>query len=456
MDPALVVHAASGLLVASFLGLFCLTALRERTPRAALVSALLLVAFCWAWIGAYLFLASRAHWLWLPNGALIGLTALFFLPTGRSRPIEKSGPCARVDERDTLFAREDYVPGTPEYEQYYAMRPENQKLDERIRKLPELLAPGGKLYDPVRSSFTRSIFEIIKRTIGDVDGEVADPPAELGPEQLEPAAMTRTIKELALQMGAAEVGIARLDPDWAYSHVGRGPEPWGSPIERLHGWAIVFTLEMGYAEVRQAPRVELTTESANQYLNGTLISLTLASLIRKLGFPARAQISGSNYQIMLPPVARDAGLGELGRFGYLISERTGARVRLGAVTTDLPLVPDEPVAFGVREFCELCKRCATCCPSASIPDGERVEHNGVWKWPMKTEPCMLYWRTVGSDCGLCMKVCPYAHPRSLVHRLIRAGVGRSAFARRISVWGEDLFYGRRVQAPDLAEPGERA
>ena len=84
----------------------------------------------------------------------------------------------------------------------------------------------------------------------------------------------------------------------------------------------------------------------------------MARTIRGLGYPARAHIAGSNYQIMLPPVAQDAGLGELGRNGYLISSRFGARFRLGAVTTDLPLVPDSPVTLGVQEFCAACRKCA--------------------------------------------------------------------------------------------------
>jgi ferredoxin len=451
MSPHVIAHLVVALAGVAFLGWFAVTAVREHTPRAAIVSALLAVATAILWLGAWRAWREEPLLLWIPNGVVLALTALCFLPLGRRVAITKTGEYERVDERDVAFAREDYVPGTAEYEAYYAMRPANKQVDDRIRRLPELLEPGGRLYEAQASNYTRAVFQTIRRSIDAVDGPLAQPPPELTPAELDPAAMTREIKRYAMQLGADEVGIARLDPDFVYSHVGRGPEPWGAPIETVHRYAIVFGLEMDYDRVRAAPAVALTTESATQYLRGTTISLALAAYIRRLGFPARAQISGSNYQIMLPAVAVDAGLGELARHGYLISRRLGARLRLGAVTTDLELVPDERVAFGVREFCETCRRCATSCPSGSIPDGERVLRNGVERWPLEVESCLHYWRTIGTDCGLCMKVCPYAHPRALVHQVVRAGIERSAFARWISSRGEDLFYGRATRAPRLSQ-----
>jgi hypothetical protein len=44
-----------------------------------------------------------------------------------------------------------------------------------------------------------------------------------------------------------------------------------------------------------------------------------------------------------------------------------------------------------------------------------------------------------------MKVCPFSHPPTLLHNLVRAGIRRSAFARRVSLWADDLFYGRKAK-----------
>ncbi|MGD1973142.1 MAG: hypothetical protein PVH37_22010 [Desulfobacterales bacterium] len=66
----------------------------------------------------------------------------------------------------------------------------------------------------------------------------------------------------------------------------------------------------------------------------------------------------------------------MGRFGYLITKKFGPRVRLAAVTTDLPLMVDKPVDIGVEDFYRDCKKCAVCCPSNSIAMEDQTEVNG--------------------------------------------------------------------------------
>lgn len=42
----------------------------------------------------------------------------------------------RYDERDVLFARMTYLPGTSQHAEYYARRPEKEKEDDTLRVLP--------------------------------------------------------------------------------------------------------------------------------------------------------------------------------------------------------------------------------------------------------------------------------------------------------------------------------
>jgi len=85
----------------------------------------------------------------------------------------------------------------------------------------------------------------------------------------------------------------------------------------------------------------------------------------------------------------DAGLGEVGRLGYLLTKEFGPRIRLGAVTTDLELIPDKPVDIGVKDFCKICKKCAVCCPSRSIPVEEDPEViNGTLRWKLLEQIAM--------------------------------------------------------------------
>jgi ferredoxin len=433
-------HLLFGAAAAVLFGLFAVTSIRENKPRAAVLGFVALIVFWAGWITLFL-VFHESVLLHASTALLIVLVLAFFLPLRKGSALKVEGITVRVDERDVIFSREEYRPGSEKYEAYYAMRPENKAVDDKMRRLPELLGPGGRFHDPGQAEHVLSIFRLIESRLKEVDGEVVG-----APKDLDPAVMTETLKRMALRLGAAEVGVARLDPMFVYSHVGRGPEPWGAPIENRHAFALAFTLEMGYEQVETAPRMGITEESATQYLKGAQISIAIARYLRSLGHPARAHIAGSNYQIMLPPVAHDAGLGELGRMGYLISDRLGARVRLGAVTTDLELIPDAPVVFGVQEFCATCRKCAVNCPSGAIPRGGKTVVRGVEKWPLDIEKCIHYWRQAGTDCGLCMKVCPYSHPPTFVHNVVRAGIRGSGLARTLSAWGDDLFYGKKYTA----------
>lgn len=444
MNVFLLLFFVTGTAVSLFLGLFSISSLVEKKRRAALIGTLFFVAFAGMWFGGLL--------IFRPNDYVLAVAVIllavpglgFFLPIGSTKVQKTTTITERVDERDTMFAREEYRTGTEKYDVYYSMRPEKKELDDKIRGLPELSAPGGQYYDPLRSEYIASQFKFQERLTTCVDGPVNSDKQCFDAEE-----MSGVLKKLALHLGADEVGMARLNPYYVYSHVGRGPEPWGAEIKNKHSYVIAFTVEMDYAQVEEAPRVGTTEETALQYSNTQRISIVLAEYIRQMGYEARAHVSGSNYQIMLPPVAYDAGLGEVGRLGYLISPRFGARVRLGAVTTEIPLIPDKPIEFGVQNFCEKCKKCAVNCPPRAIPEGDKTWIRGVEKWQLHIEKCFLYWRVIGTDCGLCMKVCPFSHPDALVHNILRPGIKRSSFARSVSVYGDDLFYGKRVKFHEI-------
>ena len=431
---------ATGTVPVIFLALLTVASWREKQFRAAAVSSIASSATALLWLVAFLFLWRHEGILAAAVLGVTGLVLLFFLPLGGEEGAAPSEPSEKVDERDTMFARAEYTPGTDEYDEYYEMRPENREMDDRIRNLPMLLTPGGRYYEPTRAAYVAALFALEKRGASSVDGPVATDRRRYDPQEI-----SRLIKDLARHLGACEVGIAALNPAYVYSHVGRGPEPWGSEIRNTHPYAVAFTVEMDHESVAQAPGIRATEETALRYVDAQKISLTLAEYIRGVGYSARAHVSGSNYQIMLPPVARDAGLGEIGRLGYLISPKFGARIRLGAVTTELPLMPDQSISFGVQEFCEKCRKCAVNCPPGAIPRGDKTIVRSIEKWQVHAEKCYVYWRVLGTDCGLCMRVCPFSHPDSFVHTVLRAGIKRSAFARRLCIYGDDVFYGSKVE-----------
>jgi ferredoxin len=381
----------------------------------------------------------QVKWIFLGTVGALGFLGLilFLLPIGS---IERGHdlPSKRFDERDVVFARWKLIPGSPEFEAYYAMRPENRAVDDKRRALPGLLSTKSLHADPYFFAAAKASFALIEAVREEVDGPVAGERMELTPDQ-----GTSMIKGLAQYYGAVTVGICELQPYHVYSHIGRGSGTYGTSIHLDHRYAIAFTVEMDYEIMRQAPKAPVVMESALRYVQAATIGLQLGYHIRSLGYPARAHIDG-NYRVIAPLVARDAGLGEIGRMGILMTPRLGPRVRLGVVTTDLPLIPDERRHdTSMLDFCRICLKCAVNCPSQAIPSDDRHEIDGAIRWRINADKCFHYWNVIGTDCGICMSICPFSHPDHWGHNLIRWAIQRSGAARRAALWLDDLFYGRK-------------
>jgi reductive dehalogenase len=259
---------------------------------------------------------------------------------------------------------------------------------------------------------------------------------------LSPSENTRIIKEIIKYLGSDLCGICLLNQAYTYSHVGRGPEHYGEEIKLKHKYAIAFALEMDLGMVAAAPKEPVIVETGKKYVEAAKISIIVADFIRYLGYPARAHIAGSNYQAVLPPLAWLAGLGELGRLGILITSKYGPRARLGLVTTDLPLLEDKPKKLGIQNFCQKCQKCARNCPAQAISYEQKVEENGVLKWVLNREECYKFWRKAGTDCAVCIYVCPYSKSDNAFHNFIRKMTKNSSAAQSFSVWADDFFYGR--------------
>jgi ferredoxin len=368
------------------------------------------------------------------------------MPPGQSQDV----PFSRFDERDIQFSRVRLRPGTPEYSSYYTLRPENLRIDDEIRSLPGLLSTGAALAEPALFAAAEGSFFLTEALRGAVDGSVSGDRVASEPHQ-----MTGYLKSLAFYYGARDTGVTALHPYHFYSHIGRDFSRYGEPIPFEPGFAVVFTVEMNNRMVRSAPNAPAVMESGRQYVEAARIAVQLAAAIRKMGYPARAHIDG-NYRVVAPLVARDAGLGEIGRIGLLMTPRLGPRVRLGIVTTSLGLVPDRPTCdTTVIDFCERCRKCADNCPARAIPSGGRAEVDGALRWRIDGDACFRYWNVIGTDCARCMSVCPYAHSDTLLHNAVRWGIRRSAFLRRAAVRLDDVFYGRRPK-PHPASPWTRA
>jgi reductive dehalogenase len=271
----------------------------------------------------------------------------------------------------------------------------------------------------------------------------------------DPKDMSQRIKKVAKLLGADLVGICELDLRWIYSH-------WYNLHTRESGlleipeqcrYAIAIATEMDYEMFRTSPTEIEGAATGMGYSRMAFVAGSLAHFIRDLGYTAIA--SGNDTGISIP-IAIDAGLGELGRNGLLITPKFGPRVRICKVITDLPLIPDEPIELGVVEFCEICRNCAESCPAQAIQHGDRTaealnvsNNSGVLKWLVDGEKCFRFWSRNHSCCGNCVRVCPFNKPDTMLHRVLRRLVKdlpqlNKFFRRTDSLFG----YGRQVKAED--------
>ena len=427
----------SGAALFVWLGFSSFVSWREGEPRAAgrlfLLTLLLPLPYL-----AVVVLPGTAG---ATTGAVILLLTLagagaVLVPTGSKHRAERDTPTTRFDERDVMFSRVRLVPGSARFNAYYRERPEHLAPDEKFRAEAGLLRKGSTLFEPLSFAAADASFRTVEELRSLVEGKAA---AEQEP--VEPEAMTRFLKGWARKLGAVSVGITELRDYHKYTVVGRG-EQYGQPVRLDHAWAIAVTVEMAKEMIDRAPRGPTVMESAQQYLGSGAIAVQMALFIRSLGYPARAHIDG-NYRVICPLVARDAGLGEIGRMGLLMTPNLGPRVRIAVVTTDLPLVQDERVPEdSVIDFCSICLKCADACPSRAIPSGDRTEIAGALRWRIDSEACFTHWCRIGTDCARCVSVCPYSHPDNLMHSAVRFAIRRSRAARRAALIADDFFYGR--------------
>lgn len=423
-----------------------LVSLFERESRAArralLLSVLLFLPYLFVGLFDFSYQRPLAVLLLSVTGAAV---LLFLIPLGRKTISEDDSPTARIDERDIMFSRNVLEVGTPRYEEYYASRPDKRAPDGAFRALPGLLMRGAKMYHAYTFPAASATFTAVESLGEIVEGEPSGARVASEPERA-----TRFIKTWIRKLGAVSVGVTELKDYHLYSTIGRGPR-YGEPVGREHDYAIAFTVEMDREMVRRAPKGPIVMESAQQYLAAGAIAVQVAEFIRNLGHAARAHID-ANYRVVCPLVARDAGLGEIGRMGLLMTPELGPRVRIGVVTTSLPLITDERRwDYTVIDFCTHCRKCAEVCPSQAISFDDRAEIDGVRRWQIDSEACFTLWCKLGTDCGRCVAVCPYSHPDNLLHNLVRLGVRNSALFRRVAIWMDDFFYGKKPPPAELPD-----
>ena len=279
------------------------------------------------------------------------------------------------------------------------------------------------------------------------------------PTQIAPPALTALraeLEALALKLGFTGLGVADLDlePDeqqllrWLdhgyhgeMSYMARHGLMRSRPALLAPGSVRAICVRMNYFPPEAADAQTVLTEPASAYvsryalgrdyhkvLRGQLKTLA-QQLLERIG-PFGYRVCVDSAPVLEKALARNAGLGWIGKHTNLLSRDAGSWFFLGEILTDLPL----PADSAPGQHCGTCTACIDICPTQAILGPQRldarrcisyltIEHAGAIPVEFR--------RALGNriyGCDDCQLVCPWnkfaqaaAHPDFKVrHGLDRA------------------------------------
>ena len=289
----------------------------------------------------------------------------------------------------------------------------------------------------------------IRQPVGAI--EPNEVPDKVAPVPEDPMVLTRHIKRLGYFLKADIIGICNLPGSSVYSH-----DMQGNPIDIDYKYAIVIVLGKEYRTIAASNGCDWVTMPLSYvlYLRLAVISQTMANYIRRLGYRASAEHTGKTPggpRVLFAPLLLWSGIGEVSRAGIILNPFLGMNFKAAAVLTDMPLLPDSPIDFGLQDFCQHCRICAEFCPGSAIPSGDKVMYNGYETWKLDEQRCHSFrvLNKKGTYCGRCIKVCPWTKPYGRSHNVVRWAVQHSGLARRIATRAS------RILGPDKARYNDK-
>lgn len=219
-------------------------------------------------------------------------------------------------------------------------------------------------------------------------------PASPVKSEMSPQELTEAVKIFVRGMGISAVGVTDMDRRYL--------DKESQDRTDIYSKVIVCIMERNWEAIQTCPSPDF--EQASLHTTGVLMGkmVKIAGFLHDKGY--RATPLPFDCVTINIPMAVEAGLGQLGINGQLLTPQSGSRSSIVIITTEAPLVNDAPRDFGIEKLCDNCLVCVRRCPVSAIP-AKRTEHRGVVKAKLRMERCLpLVAKAEG--CGICMKVCP--------------------------------------------------
>ncbi|RME35044.1 MAG: tRNA epoxyqueuosine(34) reductase QueG [Gammaproteobacteria bacterium] len=292
------------------------------------------------------------------------------------------------------------------------------------------------------------------------------------------ASLRRRLEEQARELGFQQLGVADTDlapeearlQEWLARGC-HGEMGWMArhgrrrcrPAELVPGTVRVISVALDYLPARGAPPLEVLREGTLGYVSRYALGRDyhrlmrrrlqrLAEWLEREAGPLGYRVFVDSAPVMEKPLARNAGLGWVGKHTNLIGRRNGSWFFLGEIYTDLPLPVDRP--WG-ESHCGSCTACIEVCPTQAIIapyrlDARRcisyltIEHPGPI--PEAIRP-FIGNRIYG--CDDCQLVCPWnrhARPSPETDFLPRNGLDAPRLTE-LFAWDEETFLRRTEGSP---------
>ncbi|MBF8269507.1 MAG: queG [Gammaproteobacteria bacterium] len=283
--------------------------------------------------------------------------------------------------------------------------------------------------------------------------------------------LTQQIKAWGLELGFQQIGITGVDlstdakhlDNWLHAgrhgemtYMSRHGSRRSRPQELVQGTLRVISARMDYfpPDARLAPTV--LADQRRAYISRYALGRDYHRLLRKRLQDLADRISDSigtfgyrafvdSAPVLEKALARNAGLGWIGKHSNLINPKAGSWFFLGELYTDLPLPVDEPF---VATHCGSCQACLDVCPTRAIVAPYQVDARRCISYltiELKGPIPLEFRKAMGNrifGCDDCQLLCPwnrFAKPASEAGFRVRHGLDAPELVSLFQ-WSREEFF----------------
>jgi epoxyqueuosine reductase len=289
---------------------------------------------------------------------------------------------------------------------------------------------------------------------------------------LDAAALLTALQRWSRELGFARLGVARIDLatdeahflDWLRAgfngemrYMSRHGVKRSRPAELLPGTVSCISVRMDYWPENAADAESTLADRQVAYISRYALGRDYHKLMRRrlqqlcervvsaVG-PFGYRVFTDSAPVLEKALARNAGLGWIGKHTNLIDRNAGSYFFLGEIYLDLELPADEPSSA----HCGTCAACMPACPTGAIVAPYRLDARRCISYltiELAGSIPLEFRRAIGNriyGCDDCQLVCPwnkFARPTAEKDFAVRHGLDRAQLIE-LFAWSEADFLQR--------------